>query len=82
MGGATAELEEIKHEGKSMVDLFDELGREDRTSCKRKDCFWWAGGIERYPRNPTTEVEKAGEWGSPGEDLGHGERGGDVRAGH
>jgi hypothetical protein len=45
VGGATAELEEIKHEGKSMVDLFDELGREDRTSCKRKDCFWWAGGM-------------------------------------
>lgn len=81
-GEATAELEEIKHEGKAWWIYLTSLAGKTEPAVREKTASGGLGGIERYPRNPTTEVEKAGEWGSPGEDLGQGERGGDVCAGH
>ena len=64
MGSATAELEENKHEGKSMVDLFDELGREDNQLQEKRPVgtFAASGGLGAQTRGAGLGVREALRW--------------------
>lgn len=84
MGSATAELEENKHEGKSMVDLFDELGREDNQLQEKRPVgtFAASGGLGAQSGTQGTLRQRLRRQGS-GEAQGRvWEGSGDVRAGH